>query len=394
MSPFASFLFLLIRVSSYLLPHEDVVVEISEYELIIIVEEFGCLLAKVYLKCKYETEGRQRFSVFLGLFVDCLNIFSTLGHSPAIEISYPSLYMQLLLKCTVVGFLLVLYRKSWSLWLLAKLALPLPSATKRTTMNGKKASGIQIDICLPPNATPQSESMKKSTKDHNGKALILMRKLMMEVWEFSKEDTDRVTFSLKVSLACLLVSLLILIQALYQVFDTNFILEKVKIALTLHWCGHYKKLAPEYEKLGSSFKKAKSVLIGKIVLDVNKDVLVEFYDPWLVYLLRYGVSGYPTLKFFPKENKAGEDYEAERELDDFVKFINVKCGISRDANGQLTFQLQDIKLYTFYMELDLQKPYPTRGSDLLAWEFTNLKYSRVEIDEVRFEWAECMLDYI
>ncbi|KAG6532512.1 hypothetical protein ZIOFF_006358 [Zingiber officinale] len=26
--------------------------------------------------------------------------------------------------------------------------------------------------------------------------------------------------------------------------------------------------------------------------------------------------------------------------------------------------------------------------------FTNLKYSRVEIDEVRFQWAECMLDYI
>ncbi|KAG6478807.1 hypothetical protein ZIOFF_062251 [Zingiber officinale] len=58
------------------------------------------------------------------------------------------------------------------------------------------------------------------------------------------------------------------------------------------WCGHYKKLAPEYEKLGSSFKKAKSVLIGKtfyhIVLDVNKDVLVEFYAPWLVYLPRCG----------------------------------------------------------------------------------------------------------
>ncbi|KAG6521324.1 hypothetical protein ZIOFF_018439 [Zingiber officinale] len=27
-------------------------------------------------------------------------------------------------------------------------------------------------------------------------------------------------------------------------------------------------------------------------------------------------------------------------------------------------------------------------------KFTNLKYSRIEIDEVRFEWAECMLDYI
>jgi len=29
-------------------------------------------------------------------------------------------------------------------------------------------------------------------------------------------------------------------------------------------CGHCKKLAPEYEKLGASFKKAKSVLIGKV----------------------------------------------------------------------------------------------------------------------------------
>ncbi|KAG6472515.1 hypothetical protein ZIOFF_069980 [Zingiber officinale] len=27
-------------------------------------------------------------------------------------------------------------------------------------------------------------------------------------------------------------------------------------------------------------------------------------------------------------------------------------------------------------------------------KFTNLKYSRVEIDEVQFEWVECMLDYI
>ncbi|KAG6493173.1 hypothetical protein ZIOFF_048150 [Zingiber officinale] len=35
----------------------------------------------------------------------------------------------------------------------------------------------------------------------------------------------------------------------------------------------------------------------------------------------------------------------------------------------------------------------TGSSDKFA-KFTNLKYSKVEIDEVRFEWAECMLDYI
>ncbi|KAJ8899065.1 hypothetical protein K2173_010218 [Erythroxylum novogranatense] len=210
------------------------------------------------------------------------------------------------------------------------------------------------------------------------------------------------------------------------------------------WCGHCKKLAPEYEKLGASFKKAKSVLIGKVdcdehkslcskygvsgyptikwfpkgslepkkyegprtvealaefvnneggtnvkiaaipsnavvlttdnfdevVLDKTKDVLVEFYAPWCGHCKnlaptyekvatafkleddviianldadkykdlaeKYGVSGYPTLKFFPQNNKAGEDYDGGRDLEDFVTFINEKCGTSRDAKGQLT----------------------------------------------------------
>lgn len=210
------------------------------------------------------------------------------------------------------------------------------------------------------------------------------------------------------------------------------------------WCGHCKKLAPEYEKLGASFKKAKSVLIGKvdcdehkslctkygvngyptiqwfpkgslepkkyeggrtaealaefvnseegtnvkiaavpsyvvvlspenfkeIVLDETKDVLVEFYAPWCGHCKnlaptyekvaaafkfekdvvianldadqykdlaeKYGISGFPTLKFFPKGNKEGEDYEGGRDLEDFVSFINEKCGTSRDAKGQYT----------------------------------------------------------
>lgn len=53
-------------------------------------------------------------------------------------------------------------------------------------------------------------------------------------------------------------------------------------------------------------------------------------------LSRYGVSGFPTLKFFPKDNKAGEEYDGGRDLDDFVTFINEKTGTSRDAKGQLT----------------------------------------------------------
>jgi len=53
----------------------------------------------------YAGDGRQRFGLSLGLFVDCLNIFSSPGHASAVEIRYPGPDMQLLLKyvCMLAG---------------------------------------------------------------------------------------------------------------------------------------------------------------------------------------------------------------------------------------------------------------------------------------------------
>ncbi|XP_057439045.1 probable protein disulfide-isomerase A6 [Lotus japonicus] len=91
------------------------------------------------------------------------------------------------------------------------------------------------------------------------------------------------------------------------------------------WCGHCQALAPTYEKVAAAFKLEEDVVIANVDTDTYKD-LAE----------KYAVSGYPTLKFFPKSNKAGEDYGGGRELDDFVNFINEKCGTNRDGKGQLT----------------------------------------------------------
>ncbi|XP_065875898.1 uncharacterized protein [Euphorbia lathyris] len=83
---------------------QDAVVELSEHGVVFIVEETGCLQAKVYLqkelfvRYEYNTEGRPRFGVSLGLFVDCLNTFSVPGHSTAVEFRYPGPDMQLLLR--------------------------------------------------------------------------------------------------------------------------------------------------------------------------------------------------------------------------------------------------------------------------------------------------------
>ncbi|KAF4401708.1 hypothetical protein G4B88_000756 [Cannabis sativa] len=83
---------------------QDAVIELSEHGIVLIVEETNCLQAKVYLqrelfiRYEYGAQGRPRFGVSLGLFVDCLNTFSVPGHSSTIEIRYPGPDMQLLLK--------------------------------------------------------------------------------------------------------------------------------------------------------------------------------------------------------------------------------------------------------------------------------------------------------
>ncbi|KAJ6686674.1 PROTEIN DISULFIDE ISOMERASE-LIKE 2-1 [Salix purpurea] len=106
------------------------------------------------------------------------------------------------------------------------------------------------------------------------------------------------------------------------VLDEN---KDVLVEFYAPWCGHCKNLAPTYEKVAAAFKSEKDVVVANLDADKYKD-LAE----------KYGVSGFPTLKFFPKGNKAGEDYDGGRDLDDFVAFINEKSGTSRDGKGQLT----------------------------------------------------------
>lgn len=61
-------------------------------------------------------------------------------------------------------------------------------------------------------------------------------------------------------------------------------------------CGHCKALAPTYEKLGEAFAKSDDVVIAKVDADGEKSLGS-----------RFGVSGYPTLKYFPKGSTSAEE---------------------------------------------------------------------------------------
>ena len=73
------------------------------------------------------------------------------------------------------------------------------------------------------------------------------------------------------------------------------------------WCGHCKMAAPEYEKAAEIL--AGVVRIGAVDMTT---------DPGAGS--RYGVSGYPTIKFFGGNKKKPVDHEGGRDFEGFVSY--------------------------------------------------------------------------
>lgn len=87
----------------------------------------------------------------------------------------------------------------------------------------------------------------------------------------------------------------------------------------LQWCGHCKSLAPDWATLGTTFKSSQSsIVIGKVDADAHRDLGSKF-----------GVSGFPTIKYFPANSQSPEDYSGGRSADDLVEFINGKTGLKK-----------------------------------------------------------------
>ncbi|KAJ1729300.1 hypothetical protein LPJ61_003591 [Coemansia biformis] len=84
------------------------------------------------------------------------------------------------------------------------------------------------------------------------------------------------------------------------------------------WCGHCKTMAEDYERLAAGYAHAD----GVVVAEVNADDHRALGD-------KYGVQGFPTLKFFPKDGDVAspEDYSAGRDLDSLASFVHKKTGV-------------------------------------------------------------------
>ncbi|KAJ1860938.1 hypothetical protein LPJ73_001178 [Coemansia sp. RSA 2703] len=93
------------------------------------------------------------------------------------------------------------------------------------------------------------------------------------------------------------------------------------------WCGHCKNMAEDYEKLAEGYKHTEDVVIAEVNADDHRDLGTKF-----------GVQGFPTLKFFAKgeDIKTPVDYSSGRDLDSLTSFVTEKTGIAARIKKPVT----------------------------------------------------------
>ncbi|XP_012555304.1 uncharacterized protein LOC100198247 isoform X1 [Hydra vulgaris] len=119
-------------------------------------------------------------------------------------------------------------------------------------------------------------------------------------------------------------------------FDSHVLDSRKNVLVEFYapWCGHCKNLAPTYEKVAETFKNEPNCVVAKVDADSEKELGS-----------RFGISGFPTIKFFSKTNKAGEEYSSGRSEQDFIDFLNQKCGTNRVSGGGVDDQAGRINAY-------------------------------------------------
>lgn len=98
-------------------------------------------------------------------------------------------------------------------------------------------------------------------------------------------------------------------------FDKN---KDVLVEFYAPWCGHCKQLAPIFDQLGEKFKDSETIVVAKMDATVNE-------------LEHTKIQSFPTIKLYKKGDNSVVDFNGERTLEGFSKFL--ESGGLEDAAG-------------------------------------------------------------
>lgn len=160
------------------------------------------------------------------------------------------------------------------------------------------------------------------------------------------------------------------------------------------WCGHCKKLAPEWTKAAKALKKevGDKAKLGAVDCDdaTNKALCAKF-----------NVNGFPTLKGFAARGKESHDFDGARDADGIVQFVKTKLAAKTTASeDKLAPKLTYHDAFNFLNVVDAQIPKAllvvssasTSDDSSSAgvpswWTSTAVKYKSGRRKDVAFAWV-------
>jgi len=165
-------------------------------------------------------------------------------------------------------------------------------------------------------------------------------------------------------------------------FD-DFIKENDKVLVEFYapWCGHCKQLAPEYEKAAQALAADASVTAKLAKVDATEEQSLAS---------KYGVQGFPTLKYFTGDVDAPSDYTGGRSESTIIQWLRTRSmpAVSPldSADAVTAFQSQGSVVMVGFFESD------SEGSKALAEVAENNRESvvvgQVTSSDVKVDGAE------
>jgi len=101
-------------------------------------------------------------------------------------------------------------------------------------------------------------------------------------------------------------------------------------------------MKPDWDSLGAKFADSKTVLIADVDCTAGGKPLCE----------KYGVRGYPTIKYFNPPDEEGEDYKGGRDLAALKKFVESDLGPGCSVDNKENCTPEQLKELETYVVMD------------------------------------------
>jgi len=117
-------------------------------------------------------------------------------------------------------------------------------------------------------------------------------------------------------------------------------------------------MKPDWDSLSSDYADSKKVVIADVDCTAAGKPLCD----------KYGVRGYPTIKYFNPPDEEGEDYKGGRDLSALKKFVESDLGPGCSVDAKENCSEEQLKELQQYIDMD-----PTERAALMDKKKTELK---------------------